>query len=317
MDSLLKRARRVYTPPQTVSPLWAWRTDSHLIGLEGKRLFDLDPDTGKKTTKPLPRLTNLDNDRVVFSPGGGWLLALQDGKTLGLQALSLEGKPTCVWKFAAGLHHATPPLWIEQGTAWVFLAYKPLPKENGAELFALTGKREEPGKYRTIPLGRSQKKVGCFAPEEFQGPYGPVHFDLGTLTEGTEGDMLQGVRGTFHFGEHHKLFRYSLRLSQGASSRQDTPIPFPERGMFQEAAYSPASQRVATFLSADRNIEKPSLETQIELHTLNLDGSEPRPLGSLVWKLPDGPIPRQLTWLPGGKKLSFEFQGSVYVLDAV
>lgn len=88
--------------------------------------------------------------------------------------------------------------------------------------------------------------------------------------------------------EHRpQLFRYTFRLSEGARSRTATVIPFPSVGLFSELAYSPVSKRLAVFGA-----------------------------GELSCPLTE-PFPRQLQWLPGGRKLCFEFRGAFYVVDAV
>lgn len=180
----------------------------------------------------------------------------------------------------------------------------------------MTGRRDEPGKFRIVSLGRSDiSEIGCFHSDAFQGQYGFVNFDLGAILECDDGDTVLGARGTMQIGYRSQLFRYTFRLSEGARSRTATVIPFPTVGMFSDLAYSPVSKRLAVFaISADRGARTVA-QTIYELHVLGLDGSQRVALGEVTCAF-RGPFPGRLQWLPGGKKLCFELNGVFYVVDS-
>ncbi|WP_395142277.1 hypothetical protein [Armatimonas sp.] len=340
MQKLLQRARKVFTPKKNTFVNLAWQSDSRLIGLEASApksakdkpavaFFSVDVLTGRRTTSPnrLPFLAIdfVGGTELVFSPESAALLGITDDDTgFVVHILSTDGQRHHTWELekpllsiSERLHHASPPFWSDHGRAWVVLAFRHKGEEPTSELFAVTGRRDEPGKFRIVSLGRSDKsEIGCFHPDAFQGQYGFVNFNLGAILECTDGDTVLGARGTLQIGYRPQLFRYTFRLSEGARSRTATIIPFPTVGSFNQLAYSPVSKRLAVFVAQDYRKDTSLLQQGYELHTLRLDGSQRVALGELAFPY-TGPFPRQLQWLPGGRKLCFEFKGAFYVVDGV
>ncbi len=339
MQSLLKRARKLLTAPRDTFTLLKFLPDSRVLGGEltylrtsqGKpliRVFSLAPRTGKQTTQAtFPFVDSAGGTEPVFAPDGSALLGITDDESgFIVHVLSIDGKRHHCWvlekanpSISEVLHHATGPIWIDHGRAWAVLAFRHRGDEPTSELFVVTGRRTEPGKFRLLSLGRSDTGIeDCFHSDAFQGQYGFASFDLGDLLECPEGESIIGVRGTMQIGYRPQLFRYTFHFSDPARSRQATRIPFPPVGMFASTAYSPISKRLGFFAIQERDIKeikKLGTRTIYELSVIGMDVSKRIELGMLSCYY-SGPFPRQLQWLPDGKRLCFEFKGSFYVLDS-
>ena len=145
MNSLLKRARKVFTAKKNTFVNTAWQSDSRLIGLEVSAsksakdkppvaFFSVDALTGKRTTSPhrLPFIDFTGGTEPVFSPEGGAILGITDDEAgFMIHILSTDGQRHHTWvlekplvTISKRLHHASPPFWSDHGRAWVVLAFR-------------------------------------------------------------------------------------------------------------------------------------------------------------------------------------------------
>ncbi|WP_395093011.1 hypothetical protein [Armatimonas sp.] len=321
MDSLLKNAVRVYTPPQQGRHVrfLGWRTDTTQLAVEwptklakGRYVFrtiEMELPSGKR--RPLGE--NIDialfsRTSGVPSPNGKWVLSspLSNPEVTDLTAVTLDGKQKRHW--AVDKHKisdsdrwllvGSKPLWVANGTAWVMLAFQ------DKKLYALTGSLLGDPLARIIPLGTSNNATGAYS-------LWPDTITSGHLIESPDGDLIRGVGRVNDYSERLKtrsalFWRWEFRLSQGQRSRRETPfeVPFPKSETVLDIAYSPQSQRLAAFTFAESDRERWSI------HTMRLDGSQRLCLGTVT-----SPYPlEELDWLPSGKKLSFRYDNALWVV---
>ncbi|WP_309711805.1 hypothetical protein [Armatimonas sp.] len=241
----------------------------------------------------------------VPSPNGKWVLSdpRSNPTALDLTAITLDGKQKRHW--AVGKHKiidvGSKPLWIANGTAWVMLAFQ------DKKLYALTGSLLGDQSARIISLGTSNSATGAYG-------LWPDTIVMGHLIESPDGDLIRGIGRVNDYSKRLKtgsalFWRWEFRLSQGQRSRRETPfeVPFPKGATVLDIAYSPRSQRLATFTFAESDRERWSI------HTMRLDGSERVCLGTVTSRYPL----QDLEWLPSGKKLSFRYDNALWVLPDI